>query len=425
MERFRKLSVNLVAALDEELQRRGYGSYARMERALGQSPKWWYYHRETSSLHLDEFFAILDHLGLDPGEFVLQQLRSDHNLDFGLDRPRGEPPALVTRAWERFRGEATGRRLDDAFFADLNEKGYRAPRSTLELLPPLVDLAAPADLPGLLEVAGAAHWALIELDAADHCFQTALEFAHVLGEHRKVGNLLRRYSYVINDHGDSARAHRLVRAAAAILLRENDDLGLAKACVEMGQWLGYEGRKAEAMQAFQTALRRLPETEGRYRFAALQSLGVDLKNLGQLEEALEYVERARAYLPHVSKRHKGKLVWLEAGIQEELGEFEAAGEQLMTVVEIFRTEHPGEAAIATCDLVRLQFLLGRGDDAYETALTSRGLVEPLAGNKVISAAIAELLRAERAGLTLALVARVQQAMEAARRDRAAWRRLAA
>lgn len=156
----------------------------------------------------------------------------------------------------------------------------------------------------------------------------------------------------------------------------------------------------------------------------MQSLGVNSKDLGRPTEALHYVELAMAYRESISRRHRAKLVWLEAGIHRELGANKRAAAALRRAIAMFREVHPGEAAIATCDLVRLLLEQRRPLEAFHAALSMRAIVEPLADNAIVSAAIAELLRGGQEGLTLALTERIQRTIEAERRDRASWHRLA-
>lgn len=421
-KRTNRQPTHLFHLLDDEVRKLPYGSISDMERALGEGEGWWHRRRKKGDLTTREFFAVLDYLGRDPVAFVREHVGSVDDLE--LDRPRGEPPALVVRARKRFDAGAKAPGVGEDFLAEIAEIGYRTPRAALDILETAIDSATATEIPCLLETAGAAFRALIELDAAHHCFDAALTEAHRQGDHRLFGNLLRRFSYVHADRGEPARALRLVHLASAILLREDDSVGYAKACVEQGQWLWPLGRQAESMRAFRTALRRLPESQGRYRCAAHQCLGVLYQDLGRPGEALQCVKRAMAYRDSVSRRDRAKLVWLEAGIRRELGEAERAISGLKRAITTFRDIHPGEAAIATCDLVRLLLEERRPLEAYHAALSMRALVEPLADNAVIAAAIAELLRGGQEGITLALTERVQRRIEAERRDRTAWHRLA-
>ncbi len=84
---------------------------------------------------------------------------------------------------------------------------------------------------------------------------------------------------------------------------------------------------------------------------------------------------------------------------------------LADVFDRFCEYKNGEEALLICDLVKVQLLRNKGEDAYRTAASMMKLLEPLRADKVVSAAIAELLRSGKDGLTLALVERIQGKIE--------------
>lgn len=114
--------------------------------------------------------------------------------------------------------------------------------------------------------------------------------------------------------------------------------------------------------------------------------------------------------------------WLLAAIHIDLGQLGDAEENLIRLINLFSSLHLTETALATTDLVRVQLLRGKSGEAYETAKSMLRLLEPLRNNRIVSAAIADLLRGGEAGLTLALVEQVKATLEAAR-ERPEWRSL--
>jgi hypothetical protein len=134
------------------------------------------------------------------------------------------------------------------------------------------------------------------------------------------------------------------------------------------------------------------------------------------------VQAARNIIPARNLWDQGKLIWLLARIESDLGELSSATSRFEEAVAIFRKLHYGETALVTCELARVLLAQGRHTDAFEAAASLRGLLEPLRGNKIISAAIGDLLRSGQRGLTLTLVQRVKARIEGERQTQD-WRSL--
>lgn len=421
-ERQRPQPALLFAALDRELQARPRGTIRTLERALGRSLGWWQNRRaRTGDISTQDLVRALKILGIDLVRFVRETLGAEHGLE--LDEPLGSAPAVVDKAWKRFRSGDDGEGLGEKFLRSIDEQGYQDPASAVGLVESSIGLANLPELPQLLATAGSGFRVLIQLREAEHCFHAAIHQAFLQADHRTAGNLMRRFSYLLADHGRYQQALHLADRAVALLAREDDIVGVAKGCVEQGQWLYRLGREREAISAFQAALRRLPESESRYRCAAHQSLGVVYQGQGMVQQALSCFEAATPYLESLSSRHRAKLLWLRASIHTELGELSAATSILRDVVSALARAHAGEAALATCELVRLLLRSNQPAQACQVAFSMRSLIEPLAGNAVISAAVADLLRSGQEGLTLALVDRVWSRIERERQDKRGWLRL--
>ncbi len=102
--------------------------------------------------------------------------------------------------------------------------------------------------------------------------------------------------------------------------------------------------------------------------------------------------QAREHVSGLGSYALGKIIWLEAVIRRDCGQYARAEESLEEVVDIFRPISPQATALATTDLVKTLLLHRRAKDAYRTAMTMLQLIEPLRSNKIASAAIADLLR---------------------------------
>jgi tetratricopeptide (TPR) repeat protein len=409
----------VVRTLDEEIRGRDWGAIRGVDRAVGRERGWWQNRVKAGDLDLRQLLTVLGHLGLEPARFLRKALGGEPGWE--LDRPRGEPPEIVVRAWERVRAGKEGKGVGRDYLDSLDERRYEEPWEVERLVLQDVDDVELPLLPRLLGVAGSALRLAFRQDEAEHAIHAGIGIAREGKDALAVGDLLQRLSYVVADRGEHAEALRIAEKAAILYLRAGDRLGVAKALVDQGIWLYYLDRLREAITTFETALRDLPDCEKRNRFSALQVSGLCHQNLGEIEKALQYLKLAAELTP--DKNAEGKLLWLRSSIHRDLGQLDEAMRHLVRTVEIFRDLHHGEAALATCDLARIQLLRGWPADAWRTATTTRALLEPLRHNKIISAALGDLLRCGQAGLTLALVEQVRARIESERRRRRGWQLL--
>jgi len=300
-----------------------------------------------------------------------------------------------------------------------DQQRYQEPQEVVKLTEWAADHVELPLLPRLLGVAGSALRLLILLDEAEHTIHAGIEIAELQGDRAAVGKLLQRLSYIVGDRGDRVESLRLAERAALVFLRIRDWSGLGKATVEQGIWLYHLKRYQESIEAHKAALDLMPESCPRYRCTAYQYLGLNWRQIGEPQKAMQYLIEAEsvAVAAGIEEWARSKLIWLRARIHTDLGELDQAVLLLSVVVESFRDLHPGEAALATCDLVRVHLLRKQPEYAYLAATSMRALLEPLRHNKIISAAIGDLLGCSQAGLTLALVKRVQARIEDERKHR--------
>lgn len=400
----------LVEALDREIRRRGRGAIAAVNRGTGHAEGWWQHRAESGDITAGQMLQVLDHLGLDPVKFVRRALGAAGGLE--LDRPAGDPPEIVERARERLRSGVEGS-IGSGFLETLDHQRYREPAKALDLALWAVDHVELALLPRLLGVAGSTFRLSIRLTEAEHAIHAGIEMAESVRDRSTVGALAQRLAYVVADRGDRAEALRLSERAALIFLRAADTAAVGTALVDQGIWLYYLHRFDESIEAHRSALDLLPADAGRNRFAAFQFLGLNYRELKELEEAMRWcvVAEDSARATGVEEWANNRLMWLQARICSDLGELDQAAKLFADVVESFREVHPGEAALATCELVRVRLRQGQHEAAYRAAASMRTLLEPLRDNPILSAAIGDLLRFGRVGLTLALAERIQARIE--------------
>jgi tetratricopeptide (TPR) repeat protein len=411
----------LVQALDQEIRSRGRGSICAMERAVGHSEGWWKHRAESGNITAHQLLTVLDHLGLDPVGFLRRALGAEGGLE--LDRPHGKPPEIVVKAWARVRSGDEGTGLGATFLDTLDKQRYQEPEEVVRLALWAVDHIELELLPHLLGVVGSAWRLMILLDEAEYAIYAGIEIALQQADQPTVGNLLRRLSYVFANRGDREEALRLAERATIINLRHGDCDAVGRSLVAQGIWLYYLDRPEEAIATLKTALDHLSAGPSRNRFAAFQCMGFAHQRLGYLSTALENVEAAEETMPKGDEGARGKLLWLRGRIYVDLGKLEQAALALAEVITIFQGLHHGETALATCELVRILLAQERPEDAYETAMAMRALLEPLRHNKIISAALGDLLRCGHTSLTLTLVKRAMAQIEDERQKGQTWRLL--
>jgi tetratricopeptide (TPR) repeat protein len=411
----------LFEALDQELRRRPYGTISAMERALGWSTGWWHGRIRAGDVSTNHMLAILDFLGLDPVAFVRRQVGSPHGLE--LDRPQGEAPEIVKRAWERFRSGEEGTGVGETFLQSLDSMRYADPAGALALAEGSVAMVELELLPRLLGVVGSIFRMQLKMEEAQHAIHAGVEVAVSLNDHRTIGRLIQRLGYVFADMGDHERALCHANAAASYVLQVGDHRALGPVMVDQGIWLYYLERYEDSLRVHRAAYEFLAPEEKNNRIAALQYQALCWKDMGNLEEAFVFLRRAKKEAGSENRWAGPKLNWLEGELLRDLGQFDQAVEYLQKAIDHFRRVHLGEAALVTCDLIRAWLMQGKGEEAYLAARELLVLLEPLRGNRIISSAIADLLRGGQIGLSLALVDTVFAQIQSEHSNRRNWHSL--
>ena len=357
------------------------------------------------SIRVVDLVATLDHLEIDPAIFFAEALESD--LTVLPKTCGGKPPALVERARRRASEEGGGS-LDAAYLSELDGLRYRDPERVLRLLEDAVDFMVPEAIPRLLGVAGSAWRMQLRLNEAEHAFVVGLEIARKRQDSLAEGDLLQRSGYMHAAQGNYRAALLAAREAALTFLLAGDLERVGRTLVDQGMFNVYLGKTRAAIEAYGAALSYLGEGDVSNRFSAYQGLGVAHEALGELEEASLWVSKALELGGEVEKYLLGNLHWLQGTIALRLDRLDVAERAFREAIEAFQGVNAADTALVTIELVRLLLQDGRAENAYETAASMLRLLEPLRRqrNRVISAAIADLLRHGRRGFDLALVQKV-------------------
>ncbi|MCB1058547.1 MAG: tetratricopeptide repeat protein [Acidobacteria bacterium] len=399
-------------ALDREIRSRPHGAIRAMERALGMGRNWWQDRLKGGDISLNQFIAVLDHLGLDRVSFLRQHLGKSGG--FELDRPTGPVPRVVQIALRRFEALEEGPGLGEHFLETLDRQRYDDPAGALRLGEQSVELIELAQLPRLLAIIGSSFRLLLRLDEAEHVFHVGIEIASLAEDPFMPALLARRLAHVFADRADYGRALALTEQVSLVFLYAGNQVNFYRGMVDRGLWLSRLGRPYESISVLTLALDRLPKSDARYRYAAFNILGHKHREIGQLDTALEFAKKAEELSDGLGSFAASKTVWLRADIHTALGEYSEAERALRLVRDELWLSHAAEAALVTCSLVRILLLQGKATEAFAMAATTRVLVEPLRHNKIVSAIIGDLLRCGRTGLTLALVEKALSRIEGKR-----------
>ncbi len=317
---------------------------------------------------------------------------------------------------------------------DLDELRYAHPEAALCRLLPAADRLPLALAAPWLAVTGSAYRLRAgqreETDAdlrrAEQHLQAALWAAQAAGDVAGQADALQRLGYVLADRGEHRQALELAERATGIFSRLADLYGKGRGLIDQALWLWHLGHRRITIRVVDEALPLLQARSAaadRYRAAAFQLRGACFQRLGDLKQALEDLYRAVSALRGDSALPmKARILCLRAAIRTSLENLDGAARDYWKALEILRTVHYADAALATVELVRVLILQGRHDEARRTALSVRQLVIPLHRNPHVSAAIAELIRGGQSALTLARVERVRATLEQAR-TRSDWRTL--
>ncbi len=422
-------------ALDQLLAAAGHGAIARTQAAAGVGASYLRDVRARLAAGRDQGYDLgillrmLDALAVDrrtffgrlfgiPGPIALCQLET---------RRLGRPPELVARVRDLLRLEEWRplpevpqpiRDLDAHRYHDANEVQTIARGELAKVAAGLGPLSWGVPL---LAVYGSALRMTDAYDEAQQVLVTAVEVAEPTGDLSTLGDLLQRLGYVVAGRcRDYRRASELARRATDFHVQARDLNSAGKTFVDRGLWQYKLGELEEAIRMQHTALEYLGPDEYRHRFGALHIVGVCHRELGDVENAQDYADRARELSPHVGPWLVSNLRWLDARIAVDRQQLTQAERLLRETIQTLTPISAEAAALATTELVRVLLLQDRREAAHETAETMAGFIIPLEEKSQAAAAAAlDLLLCGQAGygVDLELVDRVAAVLEEERARR--------
>ncbi len=412
----------IVATLDQRIRSRKRGIVAAINRVVKKGNAWWHHRRAAGNITLTQMMAILDYLGLDPVRFIRDAVGRKDGLE--LDRPNGDPPEIVVRAWERFEEDTPFQgTVGEDTLKTLDRMRYQEPQRVLDHAAGLIEFCPRELLPKFLGVSGSAWRLLVNLDKAEHSIQSGIRMAQLLGDEKAVGELLQRLCYVFIERSQWKRALVVSEQATMRFIRCEERVSVGKSLVDQGILLRLLGRFREAIAVQKMALELLPPEETHNRTASLVNVGINLRGLRRPKEALVFASRAEQEAIDLPQVEQDRVKWLRGNLCADFGSLDEASRLLAEVVESLAKVHLGEMALAACDLARIQLLRKETNAAFRTVGALTLLLEPMRKNQVISEAVADLLRNGEKGLTPALVQGVRSRIEGELVHRPIWRRL--
>ena len=382
------------------------GTYAGFFRDRRQATRW-------RNVRLAEIVAPLQVMDIDVGAFFLRACGSEPSAALSMP-PVGKVPTLVQKARARFASTTPGTAGRAALEAAC-EARWEAPDETLAALEALLPTLESQLVPRFLATVGHCYRLTFALEAAEQAFFVGRELARHQGDEAVNSMLLARSAYVASDRGSWAQALALAVEATTIGLRRGEQDVVACGLVDQGIFLYHLDRHDEAIDTQKTALSSLPQDRDRHRAAALQVLALCHQKAGDLAEAVQFAKEARGALRRQTAFDRGRFLWVEGTIACSHGELRCAKACFTQARDAL--EHPADVALLTTELIHVLLASGRVEAAYAEARSLIELVEPLGEDRIVSAAILELIRCCLAGegLTSTLAQQVRDTILKERR----------
>ncbi len=313
--------------------------------------------------------------------------------------------------------------LDAAWLEGLDGRRQDAPEEVAAEVAAGLDRVEAAVLPRALGVWGSACCLLLELETAAYLNRWAVRLAEAAGDSTMAADLYLRRGNIIADAGNHQMALTLGELAIGIFARIGSIEEKGRALVSCGRWLHYLGRHRESIEASQQALDLLPDSAPQYRLAAYCNLAHVYLAIGEPHEAQRCQFLAEPFVQFADSQDRAKVHWLRATVSRQLGQLAESEQYYRQSLEMFRRLHHGEAALCGVELVRVVIEQGKPAEAARICQELWPLLEPLQSNRIVEAAVGELLRAgARGSLSLDLVRQVKARLEG-ERARRPWRAL--
>lgn len=405
----------------------GHGWKDQVNRSLGKSKGFINHAIERRNLRLDTLFWVLEALGKDPSEFLLEVMPSERVWDplaILISRAhRLEPvvPSCVKRAKKALAGlSGTPKSLelaDREFLEELDVMRYRDPHRAVVLAESALEnlLENPQQEPRQLLPWVLARWAsgrrrCDDPDGALVALIWSLRWAEEVGNSALKGDIFRRLAYCYCDHfGDYHGALSLTDLAIAELLISGESAGVARSLVSRGCWLYYLDRFQESLSVLFRALEMLPGDDIRHRYSCHEYRALAFRELGQDEEMWFEIDKAKSC--DAGPMHSVTLVWLEGSIAAEERRFDTARRCFLECMRLYSRCSPVNAALVSLELIDLYLAHQLPESASEAAHAMFPLIEPLERFPVVAAAITKLIeKSTRAKLDARILTETRRAL---------------
>ncbi len=386
--------------------------------------------RRNSPVFLDVLLKFLASLSCNPAEFFVEVLGPGDTV---TDQVRAAAPCRDSALMEKVR-----RRLASPPAAQGTASHGSEYLETLDCLRYIDARAARAQaltavglvqielLPRLLGVYGSTLRSLNRLRGAEKAISYGLQLAREAGDIEAVAELWQRLAHVPAHRSEYRFALTLSHRAMRIYARNGDFPSMAKALVDQGIWLFYQGEHRESIQLAKTALQHLPSFEAfrRSHVTGHQLLGLNYLELAAFDRAKSAARKAREAAEGAEPWVVSGVLWLEAKVALAEEDYSTAEAALRQAVDVFLPVSPLDAGLASVELLRALLLQGRAADAHAEAKAMARLVEPLGDNPVAEAALVELVCCglESHGLSEKLLDRLSGKLESGRCRREKRRR---
>ena len=357
-------------------------------------------------MDLARFCSLVHASDQDLVEFVARTLDVE---PLGLiEHPEGQEPDFVRRARIRAELGVDEGTIEASHLLAMDKLRYDDPWKALDGIAAVIDFIPAQNVPLALGIYASCCRPLLRLREAWFAIHIALRLEAPLSSTR--ASLYQRAASLHRESCDYKRALATSEQATVTYARQGDLSGVGQTLIDQGTLLWYLNRREPAEQSFRAGLEMLGPSEQRHRCAGLHSLALLLYYDGRSPEALESVSQASPLASTMVER--GKIEWLEACCLADAGRTPEAFEILDRAFENLRTAAPVDAAMLTCDQVRLMLESGKTNEAYQRARAVRRLIIPLEKrDPKIAAAALDLAAVELAAdrrLTLDLVDEVQK-----------------
>lgn len=177
-----------------------------------------------------------------------------------------------------------------------------------------------------------------------------------LDDVRLLVNLKQRAAHLVADCGFMQYAKVWLKEAIRFYDLAGSAVEQGKALVDLARIEFYSGRISEASSHFERSLTLLPVgATFRYRVAALEALSNCYQDAGKIKEAKDALAQAYAEYGERRDSFRGYLVWVQARLSHQSGEYTIADSLYKEALEILRRySGPVDAELAALDFAEMR-----------------------------------------------------------------------